>query len=188
MRSSNKTPAINAGSTADIAFLLLIFFLVTTTLSNDKGIVRGLPEPCPVGADCTTEHIERNVFRIVVGAEGDLLVNREIMPLSDLQHHIKEFVQNNGDGSCLYCFGKGSNASSDNPKEAVLSLTTHRKAPYSVFIAVQDEITAAYSELRSMYALRTFQKESGTLSEAEMEKTKNAFPFKLVEATFETRE
>ncbi len=99
-----------------------------------------------------------------------------------------DFLKNNGDGSCLYCFGKGSKTASDNPHRAVLELSTHRKAPYYVFIEVQDEITKAYTELRTSYAMRTFQKELKNLSEAELVKTRDAYPFNLVEATLDTRE
>ena len=91
---------------ADIAFLLLIFYLVTTTMDTDKGINRKLPpidelteEPPPIK--------ERNIFTVLVNSNDQLLVEDEYLEISELRAKAMEFIDNNGDGSCTYCNGYG---------------------------------------------------------------------------------
>ena len=74
MRHSKLVPEVNAGSMADIAFLLLIFFLVTATISSDEGINRMLPEECPPGMDCSSIKPERNILRIDINNNDDIMV------------------------------------------------------------------------------------------------------------------
>ncbi|PKA84142.1 biopolymer transport protein ExbD [Ulvibacter sp. MAR_2010_11] len=183
MRHLMKSPEVNAGSMADIAFLLLIFFLVTTTIPNDKGIARSLPPPCSPGEVCEDTFNERNVFRITINPEGELLINNELTELTQLRMLVKDFVDNNGDASCTHCFGKQLAISSDNPRKAAISLTTHRDTPYTYFIQVQDELTAAYFELREVYAKKEFKKEMDLLSQQELEQARKAYPFHISEAS-----
>lgn len=185
MRHSKKAPEIHAGSMADIAFLLLIFFLTTTTIPNDKGIVRALPKPCPPGTACDEEINERNVLRISLNGNGALLVNQEIISVSDLKEKLKDFIDNNGDNSCEYCYGIGLKNASDNPNKAAISLATHREAPYERFIAVQDEVTAAYYELRAAFVQKTYAKNTAELSPIELKTARDAYPFRITEASIE---
>lgn len=186
MRNSRKTPELHAGSMADIAFLLLIFFLVATTIPNDKGISRNLPDPCPPGqVPCDKKITERNVLRIVMNEKGALLVDNDKTALIDLKNIVKEFVDNNGDKSCDYCNGSALLNSSENPRKAAISLATHREAPYKDFIALQDELTTAYYELRALYAQEVFNKEVSILTEVEMEQVKKAYPFSISEVAIE---
>lgn len=180
MRHSRNTPEVHAGSMADIAFLLLIFFLITTTIPNDKGIVRGLPDPCPPEHyPCDVEVNQRNVFEISVNKAGALLVNNTVLEIELLKEELIRFIDNNGDDSCKYCSGERRTTASDNPKKAAISLATHRSAPYHKFIAVQDEITAAYTELRTRYAKEMFLKKVSELTSEEMKQVKEAYPFLL---------
>ena len=78
MRNIRIRPSVNAGSVADIAFLLLIFFLVTTTMNIEEGIARNLTEPCPVGQDCSLELAPQNILTIAVGDSNQLFVNQMI--------------------------------------------------------------------------------------------------------------
>jgi Biopolymer transport protein ExbD/TolR. len=185
MRNSDESPKVNAGSMADIAFLLLIFFLVTTTIPNDKGIARKLPESCPPGQKCDVVINERNVLRLSLNEFGELMVNERISLMEDLRELAKDFIDNNGDASCTFCSGKGIKTSSDNPREAAISITTHRNTPYKDFIRVQDELTAAYLELRTAYAKTIFKKDAAELSRTEMEAIKKAYPFQISEAAIE---
>ena len=113
-RNKRAIPEINAGSMADIAFLLLIFYLVTTTMDTDKGINRKLPpfdeelveDPPPIK--------ERNIFTVLVNSNDQLLVEDEYLQISELRVKAMEFVDNNGDGSCEYCQGYNISTSSDN--------------------------------------------------------------------------
>lgn len=185
MRNSNNSPKVNTGSMADIAFLLLIFFLVTTTIPNDKGIARKLPEACPPGVKCDITKNERNVLRLSLNEFGELMVNETVTQMDELRELAKDFIDNNGDASCAFCKGKGVQASSDNPREAAISITTHRNTPYKDFIKVQDELTAAYLELRTAYAKSIFKKDASELSQMEMEIVKKAYPFQISEAAIQ---
>ncbi|MCA0153097.1 ExbD/TolR family protein [Winogradskyella vincentii] len=124
MKTSRRQSAtVNAGSMADIAFLLLIFFLVTTTISADKGILRQLSAECPPGTNCKADIAERNLLRININAENEIMVKNEIVPIEKLKQFVIEFVDNNGSDSCGYCNGNKNEQSSDHPKKAVISLS-----------------------------------------------------------------
>jgi len=174
-------PSINAGSMADIAFLLLIFFLVATTIPNDVGIARKLPGQCQE-PPCHVEVSERNILRISLNKEGKLLVENTLTNKNELRELLKKFIDNNGDNSCAYCSGRGLVTSSDNPDEAIISLTTHRETPYKDFISVQNELTAAYKELRQEYVKKIFQKDISLISDEELARVKAAYPFRISEA------
>ena len=180
MRPSRVPSTINAGSMADIAFLLLLFFLVSTTISQEKGIVRKLPEKC-LTADCNATIAERNILELHINEAGELLVHKEVITLSELQEKVVAFLDNNGSKACLYCNGLQHEQSSDHPSKAVISLSSHRLAPYKSYISVQDELTAAYKELRTQYAKTTYHKDLDALSTVEMKAVQKAYPFKLSE-------
>ena len=140
------TPEVNAGSMADIAFLLLIFFLVTTTIEKDKGIARQLP---PIEPPTEEPPIikEKNLFIVNVNKSDQLLVEDELMELKDLRLAAIEFLDNGGAvaGSpeyCSHCKGDRSTSSSDNPDKAVIS--------------VQNELVAAYNFLRNRESERLY--------------------------------
>ena len=181
MRNSRQTPDLNAGSMADIAFLLLIFFLVTTTIPNDKGIVRKLPKKCEA-PPCEIDYHERNILRIALNRNGELMVNDDLAQLKDLKHMLIEFIDNNGDQSCEYCHGNGFTDASDNPKKAIISLSSDRESSYKDFIAIQAELTAAYYELRETYVKNNFGKEIALLTPLELKETREAYPLTISEA------
>ncbi len=181
MRNSNESPTVNAGSMADIAFLLLIFFLVTTTIPNDKGIARKLPAIC-VDPPCSERINERNILRIALNKDGALMVENDLTTMSELKNILKSFIDNNGDSSCTYCKGEQSKESSDNPQTAVISLYTDRESEYKDFIAIQVELTAAYYDLRDEFIKRKFNKHLSELSSVELQEAKDAYPFLISEA------
>ncbi len=181
MRPSSQTPTINTGSMADIAFLLLIFFLVTTTLQSDVGIARKLPRPCPTG-DCAVDVAARNLLSIHVNDAGDLLVNNDMTSFGQLRNTLREFIDNNGDQSCFYCRGSNSELSSENPNKAVISVNTDRQTPYKYFIKVQNEINIVYYELREKYACSIFNKDIDDLSRMEQQTVQDAYPMLIAEA------
>ena len=150
--------AVNAGSMADIAFLLLIFFLVTTTNSADKGILRKLPSNCPPNENCNKDAYERNILRIAMNDKQDIMVEDKIVALSEIKSLVKSFLDNNGLSKCDYCEGDKSPDASDHPKNAVISLSHDALTKYDLFISVQDEITKAYYDLRAVYAKEQFNK------------------------------
>ncbi|WP_323788959.1 biopolymer transporter ExbD [Psychroserpens sp.] len=179
--SRHSMPQVNAGSMADIAFLLLIFFLVTAMIPKDKGIKRTLPEPCPLGEICDTQINKRNMLEISVNSSNELFVENKIIVIEDLKSNVKAFLDNNGDNSCDYCNGTNALSSSDNPKEAVISLQNDKLTSYEFYIKIQDELTKAYYELRSDYARTIFNKTTNELNKDELAEVQKAYPFKMSE-------
>lgn len=182
MRTSRSAPKVNAGSMADIAFLLLIFFLVTTTIANDTGINRKLPRSCPPGQDCRIDIHERNILRISLNNQNQIMVDEALIAIEELKDLAKAFLDNNGDKSCDYCSGLNLASSSDNPTKAVISLQSANQTAYELFIKVQDELTKAYAELREGYVIGVMGKSPKTLSISELNSVKKAYPFLLSEA------
>ncbi len=155
-----SAPEVNAGSMADIAFLLLIFFLVTTTIETDSGISRKLPPP---QEDQTVPPVlkEKNIFVVELNKNNDLLVEEAPMELKDLREAAIKFLDNGGgkgEDGCNFCQGAKNPSSSDNPTKAVISLRNNRETNYATYIAVQNELVAAYTTLRNREAQRLFGK------------------------------
>ncbi|APZ45248.1 biopolymer transporter ExbD [Polaribacter reichenbachii] len=154
-----ENPEINAGSMADIAFLLLIFFLVTTTMNVDSGVSKKLSEKPP--ADYVPPVIkEKNIFEVNINRNNELLVEGERMEIKDIKDAAVKFIDNGGgigkpgeDGSpgkaCDYCQGERSDSSSDHPNKAIISVQSDRGTGYGTYIEVQNELLRAYSELRN---------------------------------------
>ncbi|MEM1002089.1 MAG: biopolymer transporter ExbD [Bacteroidota bacterium] len=182
--SRRNAPSVNSGSMADIAFLLLIFFLLTTTISAEKGIKRQLPKPCPTAQDCVQTIEEPNLLKIVTNLNSELMVNDLMVSVDELEEIVKNFVDNNSEGSCDYCHGLQIRESSEHPKKAHIALQVHPKTKYSVYIAIQDQITAAYFELRDKYIKTTFQSDFGALSQSQIKRARKAYPFNLIEVPF----
>jgi len=132
-RMSNE---INAGSMADIAFLLLIFFLVTTTIVEDKGITVKLP-PWSEEEPDITKLKKRNVFSVLVNADNQLLVRGEPAQISQLKDRAKEFIANPYNREDL----------SERPTKAIISLKNDRGTKYETYLEVYNELKAAYNEL-----------------------------------------
>ncbi|SFU58018.1 Biopolymer transport protein ExbD [Pustulibacterium marinum] len=156
--AKRSAPEVNAGSMADIAFLLLIFFLVTTTIETNQGISTKLPPPQPP-TDAPPPIKDKNVFIVLVNQNDELLVEEERMDIKDLREAALEFLDNGGDGSCSYCNGQKDPESSDNPNKAVISLRNNRETSYKTYIAVQNELIAAYDELRERERKRLYPNE-----------------------------
>ncbi|GLU42780.1 biopolymer transporter ExbD [Allomuricauda sp. NBRC 101325] len=150
-------PEVNAGSMADIAFLLLIFFLVTTTIETDAGLDRMLPPIEPPDTDVVIR--QKNIFTVNINKNGQLLVEDGLMDLKELRKAATAFLENNADGSCAYCKGKKDPASSDNPTKAIISLKNDRETKYSTYITVQNELVGAYNDLRNREAQRLYKQD-----------------------------
>jgi biopolymer transport protein TolR len=152
-------PEVNAGSMADIAFLLLIFFLVTTTIETDAGLDRMLPPIEPPDTDVIIK--QKNIFTVNINKNGQLLVEEKLIDIQDLRAEAIAFLDNGGSPSgtpeyCNYCKGKRDASSSDNPQKAIISLKNDRETPYSTYITVQNELVAAYNDLRNRESRRLF--------------------------------
>ena len=130
---------MNAGSMADIAFLLLIFFFMTTTIQSDKGLTFLLP---PYSEDPTPAQInERNLFKVLINSKNEILVQGQKLPAGEIKELAKEFILNPTDNQAL----------SESPKKAVISLKAARGSDYRTFIEVLDQLKGAYYEI---YAAR----------------------------------
>jgi biopolymer transport protein ExbD len=153
--AKRSAPEVNAGSMADIAFLLLIFFLVTTTIETDQGLSRKLPpiedqvDPPPIK--------EKNIFTVLVGRDDRLLVEDNLMELKDLREAAIAFLDNGGDKTCNYCLGAKDPESSDNPDKAIISLQNDSETSYKAYISVQNELVAAYYFLRDRECMRLYK-------------------------------
>jgi biopolymer transport protein ExbD len=155
--AKRSAPEVNAGSMADIAFLLLIFFLVTTTIPKDSGINRKLPPMEPPNEDEVLIK-ERNIFTVLLNDNDQILVEDELMELKDLRKAAIAFLDNGGStdaqgNRCDYCNGEKDPASSDHPDKAIISLKNKRETSYKAYISVQNELVAAYNDLRNIRAL-----------------------------------
>jgi len=154
-----SAPEVNAGSMADIAFLLLIFFLVTTTIEVDSGIASKLPPPLEDDAIPPPKK-KKNILQVLVNQNDQLQVNEELTEVKDLTQIAIDFLDNGGGTEpgkqCNYCQGEKDPESSDNPKTAVISLVNDRQASYRMYVTVTNELVKAYTTLRNREAKRLF--------------------------------
>jgi len=171
---------------ADIAFLLLIFFLVTTTMDVDTGLMRGLPQlPDKDKPEQKDEIHDRNVFVVLINKNDELLVENKPTSVYELRELAKEFIANPENKSNL-----PEKAEKDLPffgktmvtKNAVISLQNDRGTSYGMYIKVQNELLAAKQELRDDISRRQFGRKYADLDEARMEAVKDYYPSVLSEA------
>ena len=171
MKNTHTRNEINAGSMADIAFLLLIFFLVTTIISDDKGIMVKLA-PYDENAIVDMDIKKRNLFTVMINKDNVLLVRGEPILINELKSKTKSFI-NNPD--------KDVNMS-ENPKNALISLINDRGTNYSSYIEVYNELKAAYQELWNESAQIQFGKSFETLSIENQKSIKASIPLVISEA------
>jgi biopolymer transport protein ExbD len=162
---------VNAGSMADIAFLLLIFFLVTTTIAEDKGVLVLLPPWSPEVPDIVRLK-ERNVFSVLVNANDQLLVRGQEMPIGQLRTTAKEFIINPLKRETM----------SESPKKAIVSLRNDRGTHYFRYLEVYNELKAAYNELRNERAQQQFGRFFDDLDQDQRKMIVNEIPLILSEA------
>ena len=189
MGNARKTPEVRADSQADIAFLLLIFFLVATTMNSDKGLSRVLP-PLPP-EDVKVEDIkvkERNVLLVFVNAAGQIMAGNESMDIRGLKDKAKEFILNPMDDENL---PEKKDTEIDLPdgskwtypvSEGVISLQTTRDTSYEVYIMVQNELSRAFNEVREQVSMQKFGHSFADLNEDQRSAVTKAVPQKISEA------
>lgn len=181
---ARATPEINGGSLADIAFLLLIFFLVTTTMDVDSGLSRKLPPILPVDMEKPPDIKERNVFIVLINSKNQLQVEGRLMSINNLREEAKEFIANKKDLEALpekrekdvEFFGVYPIS------KQVISLQNDRGTSYETYIAVQNELAAAYNELRDELAMQRFGRKFEALGEKEQDAVKEIYPQRISEA------
>ena len=172
---------INAGSMADIAFLLLIFFIVSTTIEVDKGIPRKLP-PAADPENIPTNR--RNTMVVLVNRNDELFVQQARMDISGLKKAAMDFIDNpNNDihlpeKTNVYIPRIGEIPVTRNH---IISLQNDRGTSYSAYIAVQNELTAAYNELRNNLALKLFKKPYAELDDTRKDAIEKVYPLRISE-------
>jgi biopolymer transport protein ExbD len=156
--SKRAVPEINAGSMADIAFLLLIFFLVTTTMDVDTGIIRKLPPPVEKNQD-DVEVKDRNVLKILVNSHDQLLVDGERGDISTLKNKVKDFMALHPDNE-QYPEVKPKFIKELNKEvmlsKGVISLKNDRGTSYGMYIKVQNELAKAFNEMKDEKSLQMY--------------------------------
>ena len=186
-RKKRKVPGLNGSSSADIAFLLLIFFLVTTSMDTDKGLSRRLPPPIPPDQqqDQEMDVKQRNVLQILINSNNQLLVGGEPMDVNELRNKAKEFIANKEELANLPERIVTEVAFFGNypvTKYHVISLQNDRNTEYQAYIEVQNELVAAYNELREEIAKSKFGKSYADLDEERQKAVQSIYPQKISEA------
>jgi len=183
---AKKVPEIPNASMADIAFMILIFFLLTTTMDVDSGLERRLPPPADPNQVQTDIKInERNIFVVLVNAQDQLLVEGEWLGIKDLRAKAKEFLDNPKNLETL-----PEKETKDVPffgpteivKNGVISLRNDFGTTYGAYLQVQNELVAAVNELRDSKAMEKWSKPFNELTEEQQEAIKLIYPQKISEA------
>ncbi len=163
MRKRLGVPGLNTTSTADISFMLLIFFLVTTSMDVDKGMVRVLPELEPEKQSQQTQVDSKTLMQLHLTAGGTLLVNEKPLPVEKLQQEVVLFVNRLG-------------------TKHLISIDCDREARYDDYFRMQNIIAMAYSQVREDYARKHYHKAFSLLSAADKEQVRKAVPQRIAES------
>ncbi|MBQ8888643.1 MAG: biopolymer transporter ExbD [Bacteroidaceae bacterium] len=187
-RKKRETPGINSSSTADMAFILLIFFLVTTSMDTDAGLARRLPPPPDPNVKQQDNIVvkERNVLMVRLNKDNQLMVGSEYMEIGQLRAKAKEFIANPANmdnlpekhlknipllgGDCMVT------------EKHVISVQNDVGTSYQAYLDVQNELVAAYNELRNELAQAKFNKTYAQCEEDEQKAIRDFYPQKISEA------
>jgi len=187
-RFRRSVPEINSSSTADIAFLLLIFFLMTTSMDTDTGLARRLPEWVAEGRKPETVEVrERNVLSVRLDADDRLWCDERPVGLAELHAVAREFVENPDDREDL-----PERVATEVPglgtvevmKRHVILLSCHRGATYKAYVAVQDELAGVYQELRNELSRRCWGQDYADLPSARQQAVRLVYPQRVSEETY----
>lgn len=180
--NKRKIQEVNAGSMADISFLLLIFFLVATTMNTDMGINRLLP---PWQEEIQEQEVkDRNVLKVFVSNRNELMVNSERIDVSELKDRTKSFVLNRANDPNMPEFKmEVIDFIGEYPvSEGIVSLKNDRGTSYGMYIRVQNELTMAFNEIRDEVARQYFRKGYNDLPSEQQKAVQKAVPQKISEA------
>ena len=181
-----KTPGINGSSSADIAFMLLIFFLITTSMDTDQGLARRLPPPVPKDQKKQDVDInKRNLLVVLINSQNQILCGDQFVDIKQLKDKVKEFIDNPYNDADkpekveedVPFFGKVMTA-----KKHVISLQNDRGTEYQAYIKVQNELAKAYNELRDNVSRKKFGMPFAELDEEQQKAVQQIYPQKISEA------
>ena len=187
-RKKRTMPGVNATSTADIAFMLLIFFLTTTSMNTDKGLARRLPPPPDpsVKKQDDLKVKERNLLQVRINKDNQLMVGSEYLEVSQLKAKAKEFIANpNDDANLPEKHVKNIPLLGGDvmvPENHIISVTNDVGTSYQAYIDVQNELVAAYNELRNEAAKANFGKNYAECDEDQKKAIRDFIPQKISEA------
>lgn len=180
---AKKTPEINATSTADIAFLLLVFFLATTTMNVDSGMFRRLPPFQPENTEAP-KIAKRNILQVMVNRYNQLAINGEAADVSTLKNRTLEFILNSANDESL-----PEKTIKDVPffgnvevSKGIISLQSDKGTSYEMYITVQDQLAAAYNEVRDIRSQNKWGKNFINLNAEQQEAIKDLVPMSISEA------
>ena len=183
--SKRKTPGLNTGAMSDISFLLLTFFLLTSSINTEQGIPRKLPPPKTEDTqDKKVDINRRNVLNVLVNFRDEISVNGEEIMVSDLKAKAKEFFANpSNDPSLPEKVSKPIEGIGDfQVSKGVVSLTNDQGTSYNMYVQVQNELQRAVNELRDETALMYFGKKFDGLDSAAQRAVSTAIPMSISEA------
>lgn len=189
-RKKRSTPGINGSSSADIAFMLLIFFLVTTSMDTDKGLKRRLPPLAPRDRqERPVEINERNIMRLLVDRNDKLAISKGVdvieVKIEDLKDKVVEFIMNPNNDPTLpdkevrECGILGMQRVVT--ASYAISLKSEIETSYQMFVSVQDELLKAYAEVWDKYSAQHFGKPFELLNEAQKKAVQEAYPMHISE-------
>jgi biopolymer transport protein ExbD len=180
--AKRKSPGINTGSMADISFLLLTFFLLTSSINTEQGIPRRLPPPSEEKTKVDIN--KRNVCNIVVNFRDEISVNSEMLPVSQLTLRAKEFLENplNSPNLPEKELKLIENMGEYPISKGVLSLTNDQSTSYNMYVLVQNELQRAVNELRDKVSMQYFGKVYEKLDTALQKSIQKAVPMNISEA------
>ncbi len=190
-KAKKKVPGLNTSSTADISFMLLIFFLITTSMDTDMGLARRLPQP-PEDEEIKQEMKikERNLMEVRLNAAGQLWIkdgtsSSYVQDPNELRVRAKQFIKNETNNPNLpelhpkNIEGIGTVAVTD---KHVISVQTDRGTPYDIYFFVQNELVAVYNELRDDASKRYFHHTYAALDEDQKAAIRQYYPQNISEA------
>ena len=184
---AKKIPQINASSMADISFLLLIFFLVTTSMDVNQGLARRLPAPVPPDQKVENTDInKRNLMVVKINSANQLMVQGQLLDVKQLRAKAKELIKNENDDATLpklveEDFGEPIGVVKYT-KDHVISVQNDVDTQYQAYLDVQNELVAAYNELRDECARQYFHKAYAELDEDQQKQVQKVYPQKISEA------
>jgi len=184
---AKKIPQINASSMADISFLLLIFFLVTTSMDVNQGLARRLPAPIPPDQKIEDKDInKRNLLVVKINSANQLMVQGQLMDVKQLKEKAKEFIKNENDNDYLPKLFEDDFGAPIGvvryTKDHVISVQNDVDTRYQSYLDVQNELVAAYNELREECAQKYFHKAYNELEEDQQKQIQKIYPQKISEA------
>ena len=163
-RKKRNVPGLNTASTADISFMLLIFFLVTTSMDVDKGLFRILPSPEPQNAAPQQTMVEKSTLMALhITADNQLLLNGQPFKIGQLKSEVVKFIHQKG-------------------KRHLISIESDREADYNLYFQMQNQLMMAYNQIRDEYAEKHYGKVFAALQGVQKEKVRKACPQRITES------